>query len=181
MPALLFLVVLVVVFSITTSGFFSGDNFVAIIEQAIIIAIVGLAVNQVILTAEIDVSVGSVLAVCAFVFGNLAMSFGGVLLPLAGSLAVGLAIGLVNGLLTAYGRVPSIIVTLGALFVYRGLVLTYGGAQVINVPAESRVLGLSEIAGIPVSISAAGRAGCHRLLDQPKHGLGHQRLRRRRQ
>ena len=65
---------------------------------------------------------------------------------------VGIVIGSLNGLLVTIGRVPSIIATLGALFVYRGLVLTFAGAQVINVPAESRVLGLSEFAGLPASI-----------------------------
>lgn len=151
-PAALFLGLLAIAFSLTTKGFFGVENFTSILEQAIIIAIVGLAVNQVILTAEIDVSVGSVLAVCAFVFGNLAMAVGGFWVPLAGSLLVGIVIGSLNGLLVTIGRVPSIIATLGALFVYRGLVLTFAGAQVINVPAESRVLGLSEFAGLPASI-----------------------------
>lgn len=152
LPALLFLLFLIVLFSATTKGFWSGENFLAILEQAVIVSIVGVAVNQVILTAEIDVSVGSILAVCAFVFGNLAMIYGGILVPLAGSMAVGVLIGSLNGFLTAYGRVPSIIATLGALFIFRGLILTVAGAQVINVPVESRVLGLADIGGIPVSI-----------------------------
>ena len=151
-PALLFLILLLVVFSATTKGFFSANNFLGILEQGVIIAIVGLAVNQVILSAEIDVSVGSVLAVCAFIYGNLAMIFGGNLLPLFATLAVGTTIGLLNGVLSTYGKVPSIITTLGALFVYRGLILLLAGAQVLNVPKSSRVLGLSDIAGIPVSV-----------------------------
>lgn len=72
-PALVFLLLLTAVFSVTTRGFFAAGNLLGIVEQGVIIAIVGLAVNQVILAAEIDVSVGSVLAVCAFVFGNVAM------------------------------------------------------------------------------------------------------------
>ena len=151
-PALMFLILLLVAFSVTTKGFFSANNFLGILEQGVIIAIVGLAVNQVILSAEIDVSVGSVLAVCAFIYGNLAMTFGGNLLPLFATLAVGTAIGLLNGVLSTYGKVPSIITTLGALFVYRGLILLLAGAQVLNVPKSSRVLGLSDIAGIPVSV-----------------------------
>ena len=151
-PALLFLILLLVVFSVTTRGFFSANNFIGILEQGVIIAIVGLAVNQVILSAEIDVSVGSVLAVCAFIYGNIAMMFGGNLFPLFATLVVGTVIGLLNGVLSTYGRVPSIITTLGALFVYRGLILLLAGAQVLNVPKSSRVLGLSDIAGIPVSV-----------------------------
>lgn len=151
-PALVFLLLLAVVFSVTTRGFFTASNLLGIVEQGAIIAIVGLAVNQVILAAEIDVSVGSVLAVCAFVFGNVAMEYGGMVLPLAASLTVGLLIGALNGALSTYGKVPSIITTLGALFVYRGLILLLAGAQVLNVPKESRVLGLNDFAGIPASV-----------------------------
>lgn len=151
-PAFLFLMVLLFIFTVTTNGFFAVNNFVAIIEQAVIISIVGLAANQVILAAEIDVSVGSILAVCAFTFGNLSMSYGGLFVPLAGALIVGMGIGAMNGFLVAFGKVPSIIATLGSLFIFRGLILTIAGAQVINVPAESRLLGLSDFGGIPVSI-----------------------------
>jgi ribose/xylose/arabinose/galactoside ABC-type transport system permease subunit len=151
-PAFIFLLVLLLVFSMTTSGFGTVNNLVAIVEQAVIISIVGLAVNQVILTAEIDVSVGSILVVCAFTFGNLSLLYGGYVVPLFGSVVVGALIGSINGALTAYGRVPSIIATLGTLFIFRGLILTVAGAQVINVPAESRVLGLGELAEIPLSV-----------------------------
>ena len=151
-PALLFLLAILGIFSITTDGFLTSANFLAIVEQAVIISIVGLAVNQVILTAEIDVSVGSILAVCAFTFGNLAMIYGGLILPFSGAVIVGTLIGIFNGSLIAFGRVPSIIATLGSLFIFRGLILTFAGAQVINVPEESRLLGLESLGGIPVSI-----------------------------
>ena len=156
MPAFLFLLVLLSIFSVTTKGFFAANNFVAIVEQAVIISIVGLAVNQVILAAEIDVSVGSILAVCAFTFGNFSMYFGGLLVPLIGAMIVGTGIGAMNGFLVAFGRVPSIIATLGTLFIFRGLILTIAGAQVINVPVESRLLGLFSIGAIPVSIILLG-------------------------
>ena len=155
-PALIFLLTLLLAFSATTNGFCVMNNFLAIIEQAVIISIVGLAVNQVILTAEIDVSVGSILAVCAFTFGNLSLSYGGLIVPLAGSIAFGAMIGSVNGFLTAYGRVPSIIATLGTLFIFRGLILTVAGAQVISVPAESRILGQAKLGSLPVSILLLG-------------------------
>ena len=155
-PASVFLLVLLVFFSVTTNGFFATGNFVAIVEQAVIVSIVGLAVNQVILSAEIDVSVGSILAVCAFTFGNLAMLHGGFLIPLAGAIIVGMGIGAMTGFLIAFGKVPSIIATLGSLFIFRGLILTVAGAQVINVPADSRLLGLSRIGAIPVSIILLG-------------------------
>ena len=113
--------------------------------------IVALAVNMVILSGEIDVSVGSLLAVCAFVYGNVAMFVGGSLVPLGASLVVGAILGAVNGLLVTHARVPSIIATLGTLLALRGAVLLYGADQVINLSPASRVFGLGGFAGASIS------------------------------
>jgi ribose/xylose/arabinose/galactoside ABC-type transport system permease subunit len=151
-PSAAFLLVLVVVLSIATPGFLTAANLRAIVEQVAVVSIVALAVNQVILAGEIDVSTGSLVAVCSFVYGNLAILFGGSLIPVAGALSVGLAVGLVNGLISTYGRVPSIIATLGMLFVLRGVVLVLAGAQVLNLEPASRVFGLGDFLGVPAAI-----------------------------
>ena len=150
--AFVFLVLAVAVFGLTVPGFIASANLIGIVEQAAVVAIVALALNQVILAGEIDVSVGSLLAVCCFVFGNVAMATGGVVLPLAATLVAGGLVGLVSGALSTYGRVPSIITTLGMLFVLRGIVLILAGSQVLNLPADSRTLGLGTVAGVPASI-----------------------------
>ncbi|WP_172347494.1 ABC transporter permease [Mesorhizobium sp. NZP2298] len=146
---------LVVVLSIATPGFLSAANLRGIVEQVAVVSIVALAVNQVILAGEIDVSTGSVVAVCAFVYGNIAEMSGGSLVPFLGALATGLLLGLINGVVSTYGRVPSIITTLGALFVYRGLVLLLAGAQVLNLAADSRGFGQGSLLAIPVAIPVA--------------------------
>ncbi|MBZ9801121.1 ABC transporter permease [Mesorhizobium sp. ES1-6] len=151
-PSAAFLVLLVVVLSVATPGFLSAANLRGIVEQVAVVSIVALAVNQVILAGEIDVSTGSVVAVCAFVYGNIADLSGGSLVPLLGALATGLLLGLINGAVSTYGRVPSIITTLGALFVYRGLVLLLAGAQVLNLAAGSRDFGQGSLLAIPVAI-----------------------------
>jgi ribose/xylose/arabinose/galactoside ABC-type transport system permease subunit len=148
-----FLLLLVVVLSVTTPGFLSTANLGGIVEQVAVVSIVAMAVNQVILAAEIDVSTGSLVAVCAFVYGNMADLSGGSLLPLVCALAAGLALGLVNGVVSTWGKVPSIITTLGALFIYRGLVLVLAGAQVLNLAPASRGLGQGSILGIPAAIA----------------------------
>jgi ribose/xylose/arabinose/galactoside ABC-type transport system permease subunit len=106
---------------------------------------------MVILSGEIDVSAGSLLAVCSFIYGNIAMRFGGSLAPLGASLAAGLLLGAANGLLVTIARVPSIIATLGTLMTLRGAVLLYGADQVINLSPGSRTLGLGSFSGISVS------------------------------
>jgi ribose/xylose/arabinose/galactoside ABC-type transport system permease subunit len=154
-PSLAFLIVVLLLIPTFTPGFFTVANFQSILEQAVIISIVALAVNQVVLSGEIDVSIGSLLAVCAFAYGNAALVFGGAWLPLALALLVGGTVGTCNGFLSTYARVPSIITTLGMLFILRGGVLLAAGAQVLNLPPESRIFGQGHHLGIPVSIIIA--------------------------
>jgi len=152
LPSLVFLAVLVAGLAVTTPGFFTFANLRGVVEQVTVVSIVALAVNEVILAGEIDVSTGSLVAVCAFVYGNIALLWGGAWVPLLGAVAAGGVIGTFNGVLSTYGKVPSIIATIGMLFVLRGAILLAGGAQVLNLAAESRVFGLDVIAGIPACI-----------------------------
>ena len=157
-PSLIFLILLLGLLSASTPGFSSSANLRSIIDQVAVVGIVALAVNMVILSGEIDVSVGSLLAVCAFVYGNVAMFVGGSLVPLGASLVVGAILGAVNGLLVTHARVPSIIATLGTLLALRGAVLLYGADQVINLSPASRVFGLGGFGG-------AERLGLDSLFD----------------
>ena len=151
-PSLVFLALLVVVLSLTTPSFFTIPNLQAVLEQVVVVSIVALAVNQVILSEQIDISTGSLVAVCAFVYGNIALTVGGSWIPLVGALATGAFVGLVNGVLSTYGRVSSIITTMGMLFALRGAVLLAAGAQVLNLPPESRIFGLGDVFDVPMSI-----------------------------
>ncbi|MCY4453164.1 MAG: ABC transporter permease [Immundisolibacterales bacterium] len=152
LPSLVFLILLVAALSVTTPSFFTIPNLQAVLEQVVVVSIVALAVNQVILSEQIDISTGSLVAVCAFVYGNIALTVGGSWVPLLGALATGAFVGLVNGVLSTYGRVSSIITTMGMLFALRGAVLLAAGAQVLNLPPESRIFGLGEAFGVPISI-----------------------------
>ena len=152
LPSLVFLALLVVALSLTTPSFFTIPNLQAVLEQVVVVSIVALAVNQVILSEQIDISTGSLVAVCAFVYGNIALTVGGSWVPLVGALATGAFVGLVNGVLSTYGRVSSIITTMGMLFALRGAVLLAAGAQVLNLPPESRIFGLGDVFDVPMSI-----------------------------
>lgn len=152
MPSLIFLSLLILMLAVTTPGFFTFANLRGVVEQVAVVSIVALAVNQVILAGEIDVSTGSLVAVCAFVYGNVALLWGGAWLPLAAALLMGAFIGALNGVLSTYGKVPSIIATIGMLFILRGAILLAGGAQVLNLDASSRIFGLDMVAGLPACI-----------------------------
>ena len=148
-PALVFLAVLVVVFSLSSNEFLSGSNLESIIVSVAVLGTIALAVNQVILCGEIDISTGSMMGLCAVAAGAVATSTGGLILPLLAGVAVGALAGAVNGLLVTLGRIPSIIVTLGMLYALRGVILLVtGGTWITGIPNETRILGTGSVLGI---------------------------------
>lgn len=152
-PALVFLVVLVAVFSLSSGEFLSRSNFESIIVSVAVLGVIALAVNQVVLCAEIDISTGSMMGLCAVAAGMVASSTGGLVLPLLAAIAVGAAAGSVNGLLVTLGRIPAIIVTLGMLYALRGVILLVtGGTWITGIPAESRALGTGSVLGIDAPV-----------------------------
>jgi rhamnose transport system permease protein len=148
-PALVFLAILVVAFSLSSNAFLSGSNLESIIVSVAVLGTIALAVNQVILCGEIDISTGSMMGLCAVAAGAVATSTGGLILPLLAGVAVGALAGAVNGLLVTLGRIPSIIVTLGMLYALRGVILLVtGGTWITGIPNETRVLGTGSVLGI---------------------------------
>ena len=148
-PALVFLAVLVAAFSLSSDKFLSGTNFESIVISVAVLGIIALAVNQVVLCGEIDISTGSMMGLCAVAAGAVALSTGGLILPLLAAVAVGALCGAINGLLVTAGRIPSIIVTLGMLYALRGVILLVtGGTWITGVPNEARVLGTGTVLGV---------------------------------
>ena len=151
-PVLIFLIILTIAISFFTPNFLTIGNLKGILEQVVVISIIALAVNQVIYSAEIDISTGSLLAVCAFVYGFVAMETGGSWIALIASLLCGFTFGLFNGFLSTYGKVPSIIVTLGMLFILRGGLLLSNPGTVLNLVEPMRFFGMGTFFGLPVSV-----------------------------
>jgi ribose/xylose/arabinose/galactoside ABC-type transport system permease subunit len=148
-PALVFLAVLVAAFTLTSDKFLSATNLEAILVSVAVLGTVALAVNQVILCAEIDISTGSMMGLCAVAAGAVAVSYGGLILPLLAGVGVGALAGAVNGFLVTVGRIPSIIVTLGMLYALRGVILLVtGGTWITGIPESARVLGTGSILGV---------------------------------
>ncbi|CAA9456872.1 MAG: Predicted L-rhamnose ABC transporter, transmembrane component 2 [uncultured Rubrobacteraceae bacterium] len=148
-PALVFLAVLLVAFSLSSDEFLSGSNLESILVSVAVLGTIALAVNQVILCGEIDISTGSMMGLCAVAAGAVATSTGGLILPLLTGVAVGALAGAANGLLVTLGRIPSIIVTLGMLYALRGVILLVtGGTWITGIPDGTRVLGTGSVLGI---------------------------------
>ena len=151
-PSIVFSVILVIGFSAAAGGFLSFDNIQAILIQTVVIGIMAIALNFVILLGEIDISVGSQLAVCAYIFGYVVTWTKSLTLGLLAAMAGGGLLGLVNGLLVAKLNLSSFIVTLATQNVLRGILLVYAGGGALNLTAEHRTLGIGTFLGINISV-----------------------------
>lgn len=136
---ILLLVGLIILFSLVSSRFMRYQNFMIIAQQAVVICIGALGMTFVIIGGSIDLSVGSVVALTALVSALTARTLG--VAAVVPACITGALCGLVNGFLSAKGKVPSFIVTMGALVVYRGLVLmmTHGAPVEITDTSFLRV------------------------------------------
>src|SRR5256712_13900118 len=99
--------------SLTQPNFRDAFTLGTILTNAAYVGVVGIGMTMVIVAGQIDISVGSVLAVWALIAGTLARAGGPMGLVVVTSLVLGLGVGALNGALIAYLRLPSILVTLG--------------------------------------------------------------------
>jgi len=168
------LVVLVIVLAVLSPYFLTPGNLLTVLEQTAINAIIAVGMTFVIISAGIDLAVGSVLALSGIVLGLLLKA--GVPVPLAIllALAAGSVCGLVNGLLITLGRLPPFIATLGMMSVARGaaLLLT-DGRPVSGFAGGFRVLATGELFHIPAPalIMLAVYLAGHFLLTRTRFGL----------
>ena len=141
------IVALAALLAVAAPGYFSRENLSDLFLASLPVLIVALGATLVILTGEIDISVGSVFAICGVLAGVSAKA--GV--PMSGVLVVacagGAALGALNGSLVAYLRLPSIVVTLATMVALRdALRWTTEGAWVQDLPARFQWFGLSQTA-----------------------------------
>lgn len=147
---LLGLVLIAVVFSLLSPVFLTGPNIMNILQQSAINACIALGMTLVIISGGIDLSVGPVAALSAVL--GAAMMVAGVPVPLAvlAALAVGMACGVVNGVLIAWGGLQPFIVTLGGLSLFRAFALIYtGGTPIFGIPDGFRAFTNGTVLGVP--------------------------------
>ena len=129
------LIVLLVLFGALTlfsDQFLTGDNMANLARQVAVFGIIAVGQLLIILTAGIDLSVGSVLGLTGCITAELLVHGAGIPVAILGGLAAGAAIGVFNGVLVAYGKLPPFIVTLGMLGIARGAVLVLTDASTVQ-------------------------------------------------
>ena len=150
---LLGLIGLCVVLWILTPHFLTVSNLLNVAQQTSINAIIAVGLTFVIITAGIDLSVGSILAFSGVVLASVLRAGCPIALAMLVGLAVGMACGLVNGVLISFGRIPPFISTLGMMSVARGSALLYTSGRPISGFSESfRFLATGKILFIPAPV-----------------------------
>jgi rhamnose transport system permease protein len=132
---LLIIVGVVLFFGSQIDNYYTPRTFQRISSSVMIIMVVAVGETLVVLTRNIDLSVSSIVGLTAYVAGQ-QISQNNDMSPatlIALALGLGAALGLINGLLVAYGNIPAIVVTLGTLAIYRGVLVQYGGSKNILV------------------------------------------------
>jgi rhamnose transport system permease protein len=133
-------------------SYFSRENLTDLFLANIPVLVAAIGMTLVILTGQIDVSAGSIFAVCGVAVGVIAKSGVPTIVACLAACAIGAALGAMNGALVAYIRIPSIVVTLATMTVLRdGLRWMTQGAWIANLPSGFQWLGLTQ-ANFPLAI-----------------------------
>ena len=141
--------------AIFAPAFFSPQPLLSLLTREAPTLVVACGMACVIITRQIDISVGSMFSVCSVCAGLLAARGWPLLLVLPASIALGALLGAVNGLLIAGLRLPSIVVTLATMVTLRqGLNLVRQG-EFVNLPDSIQWFGLSQMAGQLVLVGAS--------------------------
>jgi len=128
------IVVAILIFGSLIDGYYTFRTFNRIASSVAIITVVAVGQTLVVLTRNIDLSVGSIVGFTAYFIGTWIGHDRDINPGLAvlASIAVGAGLGVFNGLLVAFGRVPAVVATLGTLAIYRGVLVDLSGAKTVT-------------------------------------------------
>jgi rhamnose transport system permease protein len=150
------LVLLVLLTTLKNQSFLiSSDGWRDLLLTPSLLLLLAIGQTVVIVTRNVDLSVGSTLGLTAYLTGKLFVAHPG--LPIVAVFVIGLLfgalLGLVNGLLVSLFKVPALVITLGTLYIYRGIFLSWAGSNRINasdLPEAFNRLGSQQLLTIPV-------------------------------
>ena len=154
-------------------SFLKVRNLVNVVRQISVIGIVAMGVTMVIITTGIDLSSGSVIALVSVAVATFAHPGDSIFIAILLGLAVGALAGCINGTISAKGKIPPFISTLGMMTVARGLALLFSdGRPIGNLSDSFTFIGKGDIFGVPVPIIIFIIVGfiSHFLLSSTKFG-----------
>jgi ribose transport system permease protein len=132
--------------------FLSQVNVLNVIRQVSVVGIMAVGMTFVILLGQIDLGVGSLLALTGMVAAIMQRADLGLVPSILGSLTLGAVTGLLVGGLVTKGGIPSFVATLGVLAAFRGATLLISGQPVLGLKEDFRFIGAGEVLGLPFPI-----------------------------
>jgi ribose transport system permease protein len=156
-----------------TPHFLTVSNLLNVLEQTSINAVIAAGMTFVIISAGIDLSVGSLVAVAGVVLASALHAGAPTTIAIAASLAVGCGFGLLNGLAITWGRLPPFIATLGMMSIARGCALLFTeGRPVSGFDPAFRSIATARLGGIPapVFVTTAVYVLAHAVLSETRFG-----------
>ncbi|HBI6910534.1 ABC transporter permease subunit [Clostridium perfringens] len=151
--SLIGLVLLCIVITIVTPNFLSVSNITNVFTQVSVNAIIAIGMTFVILTGGIDLSVGSTLAISGAVGASIVKSTRNVFLAIIVAAVIGIAVGLINGLLVSKGKLQAFIVTLATMTIFRGATLVFtDGTPISKLPEAFVKIGNGKLGFMPIPV-----------------------------
>ena len=153
---LIALILVILVATVRNPSFlFSSDGFRDLLLTPSLLMLVAVGQAIVIITRNVDLSVGSILGLTAYLTGRLFIDVPGIplIVVFLAGIGFGAFLGLINGALVAFAKVPALVITLGTLYIYRGINVAWTGSDRINasdLPGDFRGLGTGQLIGIPI-------------------------------
>lgn len=153
------MIALILVVAVATtrnpSFLFSSDGFRDLLLTPSMLMLVAIGSAIVIITRNVDLSVGSTLGLTAYLTGRLFLDIPSIPIPVVfvAGIVFGGLLGLVNGALVAFAKVPAMVITLGTLYIYRGINVMWTGSDRINasdMPKDFLAIGTGQVLSIPV-------------------------------
>lgn len=140
--------------SVTTSGFLTEKNIINVLRQVSYNGVIAVGMTFVIITGNIDLSVGGVVGLAAIVACDFAHPGEyPLIIPILVALGIGALVGLINGIGIAYGHVPAFIMTLGTNTILRGVIMLYNnGKPVLNLSEQYQAIGSGYLGKIPIPV-----------------------------
>lgn len=150
---LIFLIGLFIILSFSSPYFFTLANLTTVLRQVAVVGIITVSMTMIILTGGIDLSVGSMLGLCAVVLAKLMVSGVNMVLAIIITLLVGMMLGIFNGFLVNEIKISPLISTLGTMTIFSGLTyMITDGKGIFGFPDNFSFIGQGYLLGIPVPI-----------------------------
>ncbi|MBQ3274514.1 MAG: ABC transporter permease [Christensenellaceae bacterium] len=149
---ILIIIALSVVVNSINSNFFSASNIFAIFQQISVLGIVTMGVTILVMTGQLDLSVGGIISLACVIFVKISIAGYGIPLAIIITVLFCLGMGLLNGVIITKTKCPPLIITLGMAYVYNGISLVLTSGTFIALKEDFSALGRGSVFDVPFSM-----------------------------